>query len=184
MTAATPPWTLLAVDDEQRVLVIQQYRHPIRTRDWELPAGLLDSLSVVGTAHGTTLFMVLLAAFEVLLARHTGSDDLVVGIPVANRNELASESLMGSLVNTLALRVPVGLEQSFLTVLKQVREIAIDAYTHQVLPFERLVTSMRLERRAGESPLVTSRTRRCPGATRARCRSGRCTSRAARRSST
>ena len=120
----------------------------------DLPAGLLDSLSVVGTAHGTTLFMVLLAAFEVLLARHTGSDDLVVGIPVANRNELASESLMGSLVNTLALRVPVGLEQSFLTVLKQVREIAIDAYTHQVLPFERLVTSMRLERRAGESPLV------------------------------
>jgi amino acid adenylation domain-containing protein len=120
----------------------------------DLPPGLLDALTTVGAAEGTTLFMVLLAAFEVLLARHTGSDDLVVGIPVANRNELASELLMGSLVNTLALRVQVSPEQSFLSVLRQVREIAIDAYTHQDLPFERLVTSMRLERRPGESPLV------------------------------
>ena len=120
----------------------------------ELPPGLLDALGSLGTAHGTTLFMVLLAAFDLLLARYSGSDDLVVGIPVANRNGLASESLMGSLVNTLALRVKVDPAQSFLTLLGHVREVAIDAYTHQDLPFERLVTSMRMERRPGESPLV------------------------------
>jgi len=119
-----------------------------------LPTGLLDELTQVGIQHGSTLFMVLLAAFEVLLARYTGSDDLVVGIPVANRNVLASEAVLGSLVNVLALRIQISPDKPFLTLLQEVRERSIDAYTHQDLPFERLVTSMRLERRVGESPLV------------------------------
>ncbi len=121
-----------------------------------LSRALLDDLTAYGNAQGTTLFMVLLAAFETLLYRYTGSDDLVVGIPVANRNRLAAEALMGSLVNTLALRLRVsGAEPDFRTLLRQVRETALDAYAHQDLPFERLVSALPVERRPGESPVVS-----------------------------
>ena len=71
----------------------------------KLPGELFDTLTALAASHGTTLFMVLLSAYEVLLYRYTGRTDLVVGIPVANRNWRAAESLMGSLVNTLALRL-------------------------------------------------------------------------------
>jgi len=123
-----------------------------------LPEQLVNGLTAFGVAQGTTLFMVLLAGFEVLLHRYTGSADLVVGIPVANRNRLESETLMGSLVNTLALRLRLGAagaEPGFRSVLGQVRELALDAYAHQDLPFERLVSALPVERRPGESPIVS-----------------------------
>lgn len=120
-----------------------------------LPNDLMDALSALGGRHGTTLFMVLLAAFEALLFRHTGSGDLVVGIPVANRNRLDAEPLMGSLVNTLALRLRFDGELPFTGLLAQVREAALDAYANQDLPFERLVAELPVERRPGESPIVS-----------------------------
>ena len=120
-----------------------------------IPEDLQQALAVLGAAHGTTLFMVLLAAFEVVLHRHTGSTDLVVGIPCANRNHLASEELIGSLVNTLALRTRFDPDQPFLELLRKVRGVAIDAYANQDLPFERLVSLLPVERRAGESPVVS-----------------------------
>jgi amino acid adenylation domain-containing protein len=119
-----------------------------------LSGDLLRSLRELGAAHGATLFMVMLAAFEVVLHRHTDQTDLVVGIPVANRNRLASEHLVGTLVNTLALRVRLEPDVTFAALVRRVREVAILAYSHQDLPFERLVSEMRIERRPGVSPLL------------------------------
>jgi amino acid adenylation domain-containing protein len=116
---------------------------------------LLDTLTALAASHGTTLFMLMLAAFEVLLYRYTGRTDLVVGIPVANRNWRAAESLMGSLVNTLALRLRFDDSATFAQLLQQVRAAALDAYANQDLPFERLVSEMEVERKPGESPIVS-----------------------------
>jgi amino acid adenylation domain-containing protein len=116
---------------------------------------LLDTLTALAASHGTTLFMLMLAAFEVLLYRYTGRTDLVVGIPVANRNWRAAESLMGSLVNTLALRLRFEEGATFTQLLQQVRTAALDAYANQDLPFERLVSEMEVERKPGESPIVS-----------------------------
>jgi amino acid adenylation domain-containing protein len=116
---------------------------------------LFDTLGALAAAHGTTLFMLMLAAFEVLLYRYTGRTDLVVGIPVANRNWRAAESLMGSLVNTLALRLRFDENADFAQLLRQVREVALDAYANQDLPFERLVSELAVERKPGESPIVS-----------------------------
>jgi len=115
---------------------------------------LLASLEALSTAQGTTLFMTMLAAFEVLLHRYTSSSDLVVGVPVANRNWLSSEALMGTLVNTVPMRLQINGDPSFAELLTQVRQVALDAYAHQNLPFEKLISELGVERRAGESPLV------------------------------
>jgi amino acid adenylation domain-containing protein len=119
-----------------------------------LPDELMASLESFSVTQGTTLFMVMLTAFEVLLHRYTNSFDLVVGVPVANRNWLASEKLMGTLVNTLPVRLQFNGDPTFTELLQQVRNVALDAYSHQNLPFERLVSALGLERRMGESPLV------------------------------
>lgn len=103
---------------------------------------------------GLTPFMVLLTAFELLLYRYSGEDDLVVGVPIANRNYMASEPLMGTLVNTLALRVRVDSSLTCSELLRQVAAVCIDAYANQNLPFERLVSALAIERVPGRSPLV------------------------------
>ena len=121
----------------------------------ELPVELMSSLDSLAASQGTTLFMLMLAAFEVLLYRYTDSTDLVVGIPVANRHWRAAESLMGSLVNTLALRLRFNADATFAQLLRQVKETALDAFTHQDLPFDRLVSSMTVERKPGQSPIVS-----------------------------
>ncbi|MET0340901.1 MAG: amino acid adenylation domain-containing protein [Polyangiales bacterium] len=115
---------------------------------------LREQLRELGQRHGATLFMVLLAAFEVVLQRHSGQTDVVVGVPVANRMRSASEAFIGTLVNTLAVRAEVTPELSFAGLLAHVRERALEAFDHQNLPFERLVSELGVERRAGSSPLV------------------------------
>ena len=115
---------------------------------------LFASLRSFAAAEGATLFMVMLAAFEVLLNRYTKRADLVVGVPVANRNWSASEKVMGTLVNTLALRTQFDPGNSFRDLLQKVRDVTLDAYSHQDLPFERLVGALNVERRPGESPLI------------------------------
>ncbi|MDB4975616.1 MAG: LgrB-like linear gramicidin synthetase subunit protein [Myxococcaceae bacterium] len=119
-----------------------------------IPRELMRALRALGASEGATLFMVLLAAFEVVLQRHSGQTDLVVGVPVAGRKHAASESLVGTFVNTLALRVQVQPALGFRELLRQVRMRAIEAYDHQDLPFEQLVAELGLTRRAGGSPLV------------------------------
>jgi non-ribosomal peptide synthetase component F len=95
----------------------------------------------------------LLAAFQVLLARRSGQTDLVIGTPVANRNRADIEPLIGSFVNTLALRADLSGKPSFRQLLGRVRHVVLDALAHQELPFEKLVAEVQPERVPGYSPL-------------------------------
>jgi aspartate racemase len=98
--------------------------------------------------------MTLLAAFKVLLRYYSGQHDIVVGTPVANRNREATEGLIGFFVNTLVLRTQLSDEMSFSDLLGEVREVALDAYAHQDVPFEKLVEELQPERDLSRNPLV------------------------------
>nr|WP_315788442.1 amino acid adenylation domain-containing protein [Fischerella sp. JS2] len=100
-----------------------------------------------------TLFMTLLAAFKTLLHRYSGSEDIVVGSPIANRNHAQIEELIGFFVNTLVLRTKLESNLTFEEFLTQVREVALEAYAHQDLPFELLVEKLQLERSLSHTPL-------------------------------
>ena len=119
-----------------------------------LGADLTGQLKAVGREAGATLFMTLLAAFQVLLCRYTGETDIVVGSPIANRNRREIEPLIGFFVNTLALRTELGGNPTFDAVLEQVRRNTQDAYDHQDLPFEKLVDELNPERNLAYSPIV------------------------------
>ncbi|HEX5719380.1 MAG TPA: AMP-binding protein, partial [Thermoanaerobaculia bacterium] len=100
-----------------------------------------------------TLFMVLLAAFATLLSRWSGEEDLVVGSPIANRNRVETEGLIGFFVNTLPLRVNLAGQLPFAGLLASVREGTLAAYGHQDLPFEKLVEALQPARHLGRTPL-------------------------------
>ena len=114
---------------------------------------LTQALKSLSRQYGVTLYMTLLAAFQVLLHRHTGQDDIAVGSPIANRNHRDTESLIGFFVNTLVLRSNLAGNPSFAELLAIVRETALEAYTHQDMPFEKLVEELNPERDLGHSPL-------------------------------
>ena len=97
--------------------------------------------------------MTLLAAFQTLLHRYTGQDDIVVGSPIANRNRIEIEGLIGFFVNTLVLRTDHSGNPTFRELLHRVREMALEAYAHQDLPFEKLVEELRPDRDLSRSPL-------------------------------
>jgi amino acid adenylation domain-containing protein len=120
----------------------------------ELPGGLLDDLRAVANREGVTAFMLLLAVFQALLSRYTGMTDISVGVPIANRTHVDIEPLVGTFVNTLVLRSDLSGDPTFVELLKRVREVALDAYAHQHLPFEKLVTEMDPERDMSRAPLV------------------------------
>jgi len=117
------------------------------------PKELCDALKSLGLEEGATLFMTLLAAFQVLLSRHTGQDDIVVGSPIANRNRAEIEGIIGFFVNTLALRTDLSGNPTFREVLRRVREVTLGAYAHQDLPFEQIVESLQPERNLSHTPL-------------------------------
>ena len=118
-----------------------------------LPKTVGDGLKALSRREGVTLFMTLLAAFQILLHRYTGQDDLVVGTPIANRNRLEVEGLIGFFVNTLVLRTDLSDNPSFSELLRRVRNICLGAYAHQDLPFERLVEELRPEPDLSRNPL-------------------------------
>ncbi|WP_426210230.1 amino acid adenylation domain-containing protein [Massilia sp. TWP1-3-3] len=110
-------------------------------------------LAKLARAGSGTLFMVLLAAFKVLLMRWSGQQDVVVGSPIANRNRREIEELIGFFVNTLVLRTELGGDPSFEQLVQRVREGALQAFAHQDLPFERLVEELQPHREANYTPL-------------------------------
>ena len=118
-----------------------------------LPAELSRSLTELGRRRSLTRFMVLLAGFQALLARLSGETDVSVGTPIAGRRHVATEGLIGFFVNTLVLRGHLDRARTFEDLLGQARELALSAYTHQDLPFERLVDELAPERSLGHTPL-------------------------------
>ncbi|HEX4963096.1 MAG TPA: amino acid adenylation domain-containing protein [Thermoanaerobaculia bacterium] len=122
-------------------------------RPLELAPSFLHELVALGRRAGATLFMTLLAGFEVLLSRYSGEDDFLVGMPIANRNRLETEGLIGFFVNTLVLRSSLEGEPSFAGLLARVRAVTLDAYAHQDLPFEKLVEELQPRRDLARTPL-------------------------------
>ena len=118
-----------------------------------LPSSLTSALKVLSQQSGVTLFMTLLTAFKILLYRYTGMVDILVGAPVANRNRVEIEPLIGCFVNTLVLRTDLSGDPSFQELLDRVREVALGAYAHQGLPFEILLEELKIVRSLSHTPL-------------------------------
>src|SRR5436305_2717454 len=118
-----------------------------------VPPPLTRALRALGLAEGATLFMALLAAYQVLLHRYSGQADLSVGTPIAGRSRRELERLIGLFVNTLVLRVDLAGGPSFRTLLAAVRETVLGAFAHQEMPFEQLVEVLQGGRDPSRSPL-------------------------------
>jgi thioesterase domain-containing protein/acyl carrier protein len=129
----------------------QSYRGALLS--YELPKPLLPALMELSRREGASLFMTLLAVFQTLLYRYTGLEDIVVGSAIAGRNRTEVESLIGFFVNMLVLRGDLSGNPSFRTLLGRTREVALGAYAHQDLPFEKLVEVLQPERDMSHSPL-------------------------------
>ena len=118
-----------------------------------VPADLAQALQQRARENGSTLFMLLLTAFQALLHRYSGLADIRVGVPIANRHRVETESVVGFFVNTQVLRADISGRQTLASLLTQVRERALGAQAHQDLPFEQLVEALQPERTLGVSPL-------------------------------
>ncbi len=120
---------------------------------FSIPDGIASALRDLASDQNATLFMSLLAAFNVLLLRYTSQEDVVVGAPIANRSRKELEPLIGFFVNTLVLRTDLSGNPSFRTVIERTRRVALEAYDHQDVPFERLVEVLQPERDISRNPL-------------------------------
>ncbi|MFJ3484103.1 amino acid adenylation domain-containing protein [Pseudomonas sp. NPDC090202] len=121
--------------------------------DIELSSDTAAALKRLAQQHNVTPFMVLLASFQTLLHRYSGQSDIRVGVPIANRNRVETEGLIGFFVNTQVLKAEFSQRLSFSELLQQVRQTALDAQAHQDLPFEQLVDALQPERSLSHSPL-------------------------------
>jgi amino acid adenylation domain-containing protein len=144
-----PPELLLAADHprpERRTPAGAQFM-------FQMPPAVTARLAAFAREENGTLFFVLLAAFEALLHRLSGQDDFCVGTPIANRNQSGTERLIGFFVNTLVLRADLSGNPAFRELVGRVRHVALGAYSHQDLPFEKLVAELQPERTPGRNPL-------------------------------
>jgi amino acid adenylation domain-containing protein len=130
---------------------VRSYGGARRTLD--LPTGFADALSAHTQVAGASLYMVLLAGFDALLHRYSGQDDVVLGAPVAGRTHVETEGLMGFFVNTVVFRVPVGGDPTYGELLGRVRDVVLDVYEHQELPFDKLVEELRPRRDPSYGPI-------------------------------
>ena len=147
--AGAPPMLELPTDRSRPAV----QDHSGAAYNFEVPKDITERLQRLGRREGATLFMVLLAGFQLLLSRHSGQTDICVGTPVANRRRLELEGLIGFFVNTLVLRTDLSGDPSFRVLLARVREMALGAQAHQDLPFERLVEALQPVRDMSRDPL-------------------------------
>jgi condensation domain-containing protein len=144
-----PP--LLALPTDRPRLPVQ--RHEGTHHRFALSQEVAEGVTELCRSEGVTVFMTLLAAFSTFLYRITGEDDVVLGSPIANRNNAEVTGLIGFFSNTLALRTRLSGSPSFREVVARARETATGAFAHQELPFERVVQELRVERDPGYNPL-------------------------------
>lgn len=130
---------------------VQTYRGA--SQSFTLSQHLTEELQKLSRQESVTLFMTLLTAFKIVLARYTGAEDVVVGTPIAGRNRAELEGLIGFFVNTLVLRTDLSGDPTFVELLARVREVTLGAYAHQDLPFEKLVEELQPARVMSHAPL-------------------------------
>ncbi|MEG4032706.1 amino acid adenylation domain-containing protein [Microcoleus sp. S36b_A4] len=130
---------------------IQSYRG--KRQFLQLPKQLSEALETLSQREGVTLFMTMLAAFKTLLYHYAQQEDIVVGSPIANRNRSEIEALIGFFVNSLVLRTDLSENPTFRELLNRVKEVALGAYAHQDLPFEKLVEELHPDRALNQNPL-------------------------------
>jgi amino acid adenylation domain-containing protein len=147
--AGAPPVLALPLDRPRPA--VKSFRGA--THSFLLPAELTERLRRLCQDEGVTPFMTLLAAWQTLLARYSGQEDIVVGTPIAGRNRSETEPLIGFFVNTLVLRTDLSGQPTFGEILKRVREVSLGAYAHQDVPFEKLVEELAPERSLSHTPL-------------------------------
>jgi amino acid adenylation domain-containing protein len=147
--AGVPP--LLELPTDRPRPAMQSYKG---ARHWlTIPSDSVNALKNLGRKAGATLFMTLLAAFETLLFRYTGQSQFSIGAPIAGRNRMETEGLIGYFANTLVLSSDFSKAQTFLELLEQVREATLGAYSHQDVPFEMLVEALQPARNLSHNPL-------------------------------
>lgn len=147
--AAAPPILELPADRPRPAA--QTYEGAVET--FKLEGEVSRLLKELSRANGVTLFMTLIAAFKVLLYRYSRQPDVIIGTPIANRNRVEIEPLIGSFSNMLVLRTDMGGDADILDALKRVRDVALGAYAHQDLPLEKLVEELHPERSLSHTPL-------------------------------
>ena len=130
---------------------IQSYRG--KRQFLQLSKQLSEALETLSQREGVTLFMTMLAAFQTLLYHYAQQEDIVVGSPIANRNRSEIEALIGFFVNSLVLRTDLSGNPTFRELLNRVKEVALGAYAHQDLPFEKLVEELHPDRALNQNPL-------------------------------
>src|SRR6185295_3400290 len=114
---------------------------------------LSEEIRAVSQREGVTMFMTLLAGFQLVLGRYSGQEDVVVGTDVANREQVETEGLIGFFVNQLVMRTRVEGDETVRELLRRVREKALGAYAHQDVPFEKVVEEVAPERELSRTPL-------------------------------
>lgn len=143
--------TLLALPTDHPRPAVLGFKGAVQRVD--LPVSLCEALRTRCRQEGVTLFMFLLGAFLTLLYRYTGQDDLCVGTGIANRRWQETEPLIGMIINTLALRTDLSGLPAFRELLRRVRDVTLEAYAHQDLPFGTVVEALHPERSLSHSPL-------------------------------
>lgn len=143
--------SVLEIPSDHTRLAVQTYRGATQSIAFSLP--LTAVLTTFSQQEGVSLFMTLLAAFQTLLYRYTGQEDVAVGSPIANRNRSELEDLIGFFVNSLVLRTDLSGNPTFRELLHQVRQVTLAAYAHQDLPFEKLVQALQPQRDPSRHPL-------------------------------
>lgn len=144
-----PP--LLELPTDRPRPAVQTFRG--NTVNYQLSRDVTSALNNISQEEEVTLFMTMLAAFQTLLARYTGQNDISLGTPIANRNRVETENIIGFFINTLVLRTIIEPGATFRTLLGKVRDIALGAYAHQDVPFEMLVEELHPQRNLSHTPL-------------------------------